>query len=59
MFTLKSTSCSKGYELIKGTITTISNTSHACTLNHDSYVLAHIRLSDCIMKYDWTKDKVS
>lgn len=56
---LKSTSCSKGYELIKGTVDTISKTGHACTLNHDSYVLAHIRLSDCIMKYDWTKDKVS
>ena len=56
---LKSTSYSKGYELIKGTVATISNTSYACTIDYDSYAPAHIRLSDCIMKYDWTKDKVS
>lgn len=59
VFTLKSTSCSKGYGLIKGTVATISNTGHACTVDYDSYAPAHIRLSDCIMKYDWTKDKVS
>ena len=58
VFTLKS-SYSKGHGLIKGTVATISTTGHACTVDYDSYAPAHIRLSDCIMKYDWTKNKVS
>lgn len=59
IFTLKSTPYSKGYGLIKGTVATVSKTGHACTVDYGSSEPAHIRLSDCIMKYDWTKDKVS
>lgn len=60
VFTRKTGSIS-GYGLIKGTIATVSKTGHACTIDHEEHDIPaplHIRLSECILKYDWTNEDV-